>query len=126
MKTAKIIAKHTDKTVGASNFYSVKVDDLTPALVAYFEYKCSSSPDWYTKEGDSYIFSTPEVGGERVEVREVTSRNGRVYARYYELLSVKERIAQAREYRAEKRASSEANGTSSRQPLVDASKTAKL
>lgn len=126
MKTANIIAKFTGKTVGASNFYSVKASDLTPALVAYFEYKCSNSPDWCYKEGDNYIISTPDVGGDTIIIEEKTSRNNRVYAKYSEFLTSTQRIALAREFRASKRTDDASASASSRQPLVDASKTAKL
>ena len=102
--THQIIAQFTHSR-GISNFYKVEVARLTPALVEYFTYKATNSPEWVYFEGDFIHFGTPQVGGNTCVIEERTSStSGLVYANFAENLSTEQRIAQARVFRAEKSA----------------------
>ena len=113
---AIIIAQFVDDVL--CNRYKVAVNDLTPELVEYYEYKVSqpsniskSGIPWveFSEDGKFVFFSTASVGGARIRIIPTASKStGNIWAQYREHETAEERKLVAREFR---KARAEARGT---------------
>jgi hypothetical protein len=93
MATSQTIAQYVRTTSAGSNWYSVKISDLTSDLMEYFQERSERSPDYTIISDEEVMWCTQFLCEDKYSLSTGISKEGNVYLKTDAILSAADRRA---------------------------------
>lgn len=93
MATTSPIAQYVRTTANGSNWYSVRISDLTSDLMEYFQDRADRSPDYTIILTDEITWCTQFLCEDKYALSTGISKNGNVFLKTDAILSAADRRA---------------------------------